>query len=117
MNKFDLLLSIILVLIGTILFMIKPNDKGNIANVYYDNKSILTIDLSDKEYRNYTVQGYNGNVVLEVVDSKIKVIEEISPKHLCSRQGYISNSGEAIICLPNKIVIEIENSEIDTIVR
>ena len=54
---------------------------------------------------------------LEIVkNKKIKVLKEDSPLHLCSKQGYISKSYESIICLPNKIVIKLENnSDIDVI--
>ena len=44
------------------------------------------------------------------------MLKEDSPLHLCSKQGYISKSYESIICLPNKIVIKLENnSDIDVI--
>ena len=117
-NKNDLILIIAIVLISGVFILINKinSKKGNIAKVYYDSKLIKTIDLSiNKEY---TVKGYNGDVLIKVKDNKIKVVEEKSPKHLCSKQGYISKSYETIICLPNKIVIEIEdNINIDTVVR
>ena len=40
-----------------------------------------------------------------------------SDKNLCSKQGYISNVGEAIVCLPNLVVIEIKTSDIDGVIR
>lgn len=117
MNKYDLILCIsiiVLVIIYGLFRIDNHNDKE--AIVYYDNDSILKIDMNIDN--TYEVNGYNGLVKIEVVDHRIRVIEENSPKHLCSRQGFISNSYETIICLPNKIVIEIEDSiDIDTIVR
>ena len=48
----------------------------------------------------------------------IRVIEENSPRHLCSKQGYIKDSMESIICLPNRIVIEIDTiEELDAVVK
>jgi hypothetical protein len=52
-------------------------------------------------------------------------VEEAScPDGLCKSMGRISMSGQSIICLPNKVVIEIldksretPSSEIDVIVR
>ena len=117
MNKFDITLCIILLLISSIFYLLKPSSKGSEALVYYENNTVLTIDLTDKNLREYTVKGYNGDVLIETVDGKIRVKEEVSPKHLCSKQGYISNSGESIICLPNKVVIEIENNDVDTVVK
>ena len=117
-NKHDLVLILIIIVISIVFIVINNlnSKKGNIAKVYYNSKLIKTIDLSiDKEY---TVKGYNGNVKIKVKNNKIKVLEEKSPKHLCSKQGYISKSYESIICLPNKIVIEIDDDiNIDTVVR
>ena len=67
---------------------------------------------------NIKAEGYNGKVKIVVNNNKIKVSEEKSPKHLCSKQGYISKTYEQIICLPNKIVIEIkDNDTVDTVVK
>lgn len=114
MNKNDIKLVIILLIIIIIFFVIKSfdNNDNNVANVYFENEIIKTIDLSiDKEY---VVKGYNGDVVLEVLDNKIRVKEENSLRHLCSKQGY----GDVIICLPNKIIIKVEKElELDGVVR
>lgn len=120
MNKFDIILCIIILIIGLSIYGIFKINSGNSkeAIIYYENKEVLKIDLSDKTLRTYNVAGYNGNVVIETVDGKVRVINEISPKHLCSKQGYISNSYESIICLPNKIVIQISNqTNLDAVVN
>lgn len=118
MNKNDLKMILIVILIIGILFLVYFSNRkeANKALVYHGTDLILTIDLNiDKEY---VVQGDNGNVVIKVLDKKIKVKEENSPYHLCSKQGYISNSGESIVCLPNKIIIELpSNDGIDTEVK
>ena len=117
-NKYDIILILTIICISIIFITLnKLNSKqGTNALVYYDNKLIKTIDLSiDKTYN---IKGYNGNVVIVVKDNKIKVKEEKSPLHLCSKQGYISKSYETIVCLPNKIVIEIDTKkDIDTVVK
>ena len=120
MNKYDIALCICIVFMVSVIYLLLKidNNKSKEAIVYYDNKEVLKIDLSDYTYREYKVNGYNGEVLIETVDGKVRVVDEISPKHLCSKQGYISKSYETIICLPNKIVIEIEDDiNIDTVVR
>ena len=97
-----------------IIFASYKNSKK--AYVYYDNKIVLEIDLS--EDKTYDVEGYNGNINIEVRDKKIRVVEENSDKHICSNQGYISKSYETIVCLPNKVVITIDDDNYyDTVVR
>lgn len=115
MNKNDVKLIIIVLIIVLIFFIIKvyKNNDSMIANVYYEDKIIETIDLNiDNEY---IVKGYNGDVVIEVKDKKIRVKEEESPRHLCSKQEY----DDVIICLPNKIVIKVEKekNELDGVVK
>ena len=123
MNKSDLKLIIIVLVIAIIsLFMIALSNKDNNkqALVYYDNDLILTIDLTIKEKKEYQVNGYNGIVKIISEDGKIKVDEEDSPLHLCSKQGYISASYESIVCLPNKIVIKIvstDHEDLDIVLR
>lgn len=123
MNKSDIkliiLLTVIIITSLSISFFIKDNS-SKIANVYYEKKLVLSIDLSDYTNRFYEVNGYNGVVKLEVANGKIRVIEENSPLHLCSKSGFIESSLETIICLPNKIVVEIDSKrkdDLDVIIK
>ncbi len=117
MNKKDFLLIIVVIIIISIMFIFTnmTKEKGDTAEVYYEDKLILQIDLNiDKEY---TVQGFLGDVVIEVKDKKVRVKKENSPQHICSKEGFISDSSKALICLPNKIVIKIVGtSELDGVV-
>ena len=113
MNRNDIKLIIIVLVITIILFSLSLfQKKASIANVYHENDLILEIDLSIN--KTYEVDGDNGKVVIEVLNNQIRVIAENSPYHLCSKQGFISNSGQSIVCLPNKIIIELPNTELDT---
>lgn len=117
-NKNDIILIISLFIISLILIITLnlSKVKGKFANIYYNNKLILKIDLNINS--TYKVKGYNGDVIIKVKDKKIKVDSENSPYHLCSKKGYISKTYESIICLPNKIVIEISGkNELDTVIK
>lgn len=119
MNKNDLKLIMVLIFISVIgiIYIKSMPVKEAKAQVYYNKELVLEINL-DEKYNEYTVEGYNGKVVLIKENHKIKVKEEISPLHLCSKQGFISKSYETIVCLPNKIVVKIvDNENIDAVVR
>ena len=113
MNKSDIILMLIVITITLLLFIFLKQDKSNVANVYYENNIIKTIDLNKDEF--YKVEGYNGEVLIEVKNNKIRVIKETSPYNLCSKQGFVDSV--PIICLPNKIIIKIEKTDIDAVVR
>lgn len=122
MNKSDLKLIIIILIIASTFLLVlnlKNSNSSKEAHVYYNNDLILKIDLDIDEVREYKVEGLNGDVILEAKKGKIRVKEEISPLNLCSKQGFIESSHEAIVCLPNKVVVKIieKDNNIDVIVR
>ena len=118
MNKNEIIVCVLIFILGLCLYLFNLNKStGEVAIVYYDHDEVLRIDLKDKSERTYTVNGYNGDILIETVDGKVRVVDEISPKHLCSKQGFINSSSDSIICLPNKVVIEITSDEVDTVVR
>ena len=117
MNKSDFKLVGILLtvsLIGILGFKLFSKS-GNSAFVYHDGNLVLTIDLSIDN--DYVVDGDLGDVSIVVRDGKIKVEDENSPLHLCSLQGFIDSSNESIVCLPNKVVINVGGNDFDAVVR
>ena len=62
--------------------------------------------------------GYN---LIEIGDGEVKVIDADCPDKLDVKQGSISKVGEIIVCLPNRMVIELKgidnNREIDYMSR
>ena len=94
-----------------------PNDKVEVLKKLTDKyKEILKIDLNTN--KEYTVKGYLGDVVLEVKDKKIRVKEETSNRHICSKEGYIYTNNKSLVCMPNKIIVKIisEDNELDGVV-
>src|SRR5690625_132458 len=77
-------------------------------------KIIFDKNIVGKEFPIETEYGYN---LVEIGDEKVRVTEASCPDKLDVKQGYISRVGETIVCLPNKLVIEIKgiekNKEID----
>jgi len=112
MNKSDIKLILIILIFSFLLLIFINNNKSNYAFVYYDNKEILKIDLSIND--NYSVEGFNGEVIIEVKDNKLRVSKEDSPQHICSKQGWVDKG--SVVCLPNKIVITFGSAELDATV-
>lgn len=114
LNRYDKALMIFiavsaLALYATlVLFVQSAASSTSVAVVSYKSDEILRIDLSKNA--NYTVKGTLGDVTIEVLDQKIRVEKETSPYHLCSIQGWVQYTNVPIVCLPNDIVILIENA-------
>ena len=85
-------------------------DGEEIKKIIYDKKIIGNTIAIESEY------GYN---LLEIGDERVRIIEASCPDKIDVKQGYISNIGEMIVCVPNKLVVEIKGvaagEEIDMI--
>lgn len=80
----------------------------------------IRITVDGKEYGVYSLSenqtiSINDTNVCEIKDGKAKMISATCPDHLCLEQKAVDASGGSVICLPNKVVIEGENSEGDDV--
>ncbi len=83
----------------------------------------VTIDGIEKdtysllEDREETYEFENGSYnVLQIKDGYAAIIEADCPDQICVNHKHIKYSGETIVCLPNKLVVEVKNakeSEVD----
>ncbi len=58
--------------------------------------------------------------ILKIQDGKADMVEADCPDKLCVHQKSISKNGETIVCLPNKVVVEVksgEDAEYDSVAR
>jgi hypothetical protein len=53
------------------------------------------------------VPGPLGITQVVVNHQRARVVSDPSPRQLCVHQGWISHEGEAAICLPNQVSLEI----------
>lgn len=49
--------------------------------------------------------------ILQIKNGKAEIIEASCPDKVCVRHRPVSGQGESLICLPNQVVVEIENGE------
>lgn len=117
MNRYDKALVIFILISSVVLYgsmewfvRASTNDKV-VAVVSYREEEVLRIDMSVDD--TYIVEGTLGDVVIEVKDKALRVEKETSPYHICSIQGWVEFANVPIVCLPNHIVIMIENAEIN----
>ena len=115
MNRYDKFLIIFIlissvVLYGTMEWFVRASTSEKVvAIVTYREEEILRIDMSVDN--TYVVEGTLGDVFIEVKDQALLVEKETSPYHLCSIQGWVEFANVPIVCLPNHIVIMIQNSK------
>ncbi len=81
------------------------------ALVFVGDELIAELDL--KEDRRLTVTGPLGETEIEVRDGRVRVVRSPGPYKLCIKRGWISRPGEALICLPNRVIVEIPGQRRD----
>jgi hypothetical protein len=110
LTKYDIALILFLLFfsIGSFIYSF-PADTGGSAEVFIDNQLVKKISLAvDKVYE---FQGVLSSVKVEVREGKVGVIASACPLHLCLKQGKISQQGQIIVCLPNRLLIVITAGE------
>lgn len=115
MNRWDKILVVLVLIVSLVLylsmqwFVSSSTGQNTVAVVTYKDKEVLRIDMAIN--KNYTVKGTLGDVFIEVKDKAIRVEKETSPYHLCSLQGWVQYANVPIVCLPNHVVIVIQNAK------
>ena len=110
MKKADKILIVCIMIVAVVLCV------PLFFSVYVKEKQVLRIDLSKD--KTYVVNGKLGKVHIEVKQKKVRVTQEKSPHHYCSKQGYVSDANVPIVCLPNETVVKIEKeASQDTVIQ
>lgn len=92
------------------------SDEAGMISVYQDG--VLLYQYSLEEEQTITVSSPEGYNLLLIGESEVRVTDADCPDQLCIRQRAISRKGESIICLPHRLVIQIDSgkeSELDAV--
>jgi hypothetical protein len=92
------------------LWLLLTQQTGATVQVRVDGTVVETFSLT----RNQTceIQGFDGGTSLLVIQNGEAWVEEAScPDGLCQNMGKISKNGQSIVCLPNKVVVEVTNGQ------
>ncbi|MBR1572688.1 MAG: NusG domain II-containing protein [Lachnospiraceae bacterium] len=97
--------------------LVYPKTAGDKVIVEVDGVEFGSYNLSEDDQIDILVNDKVTNV-LEIHDGAAHMIEANCPDKVCIHQGDISNDGQVICCLPNKVVVRIvsdSKSEYDSI--
>ncbi len=110
LTPFDVVLIVLILFVstGVILFtelgLNWQLSETSEAVVYHEGKLLEHLSL-DKD-REITL--LEGKMILEIKDERIRVKKSDCPRQICVSRGWIKSSGQVIVCVPNKILIEIK---------
>lgn len=89
--------------------LLRPKGEGQVARITLNGKVVEEIDLSRVEQPyTLTLEGPGGfSNTITVEKGRICVSKAGCPDQICVHQGYISDGTTPIVCLPNRLIIEI----------
>jgi len=103
-TKTDIFLILILLLIP--LFFLSGKNSGEKKLYLISEKEKKPIPLvHDKILLD------NGKVIIEVTDEGARFLESNCPNHICIKAGWVTECGQAAVCVPNKYAIIMECRE------
>ncbi len=111
-KKNDLLLIGILLIIfaGIMIFLSITREDGSMVQVSVNGELAASFPLS--EDIEYEIEGCNGGSnTLVIQDGWAYIRDSSCPDHLCEKMGRINSSGQSLICLPNRVIVEITGTE------
>lgn len=88
------------------------SNENKFVSIQVNGKEVKKI-IFDKKIvgKKIPIESEYGFNLIEIDDEKVRVIEADCPDKIDVKQGYISKIGETIICLPNRMVVEIKGIE------
>lgn len=114
MNKSDKIFIFIIALLTLFIYIFSDF----IFDAITSDNLVTVIYVDDQEYARYpmnqtqsvTVPGELGDVVVEIEPDRVRIATENSPLHICSLQGWVDRAYIPLNCLPNHVIVQIENS-------
>lgn len=122
LNKGDwIILLIVFCVLMVLLFFVSNRKQGDLVHITV-NGQMMTYSMWENRRISVTE---DGNITENTVESKDTVVmncivikngqvymeSAVCPDQICVRHGSISKNREMIICLPNKVFIEVESNK------
>lgn len=71
-------------------------------------KVVAETDLARN--RDFEIEGPLGTTVVSVENRRVRIAKDPSPRQYCVKQGWLSHAGEAALCLPNQVSVELSGA-------
>lgn len=86
---------------------------ARVAVISVDSKKVRQVVLSgNTKTEEFTIRSDDGDMnAIEVKRDRIRIKSANCPDQVCVLTGFISKPGETIVCLPHRLVIEIQSED------
>lgn len=106
-KKADVILAIILVVLGisASVFSVMNVSDGQAVVIYVDGNEFGRYDLAKDQSIEVKQQDHSNEIIIK--DGSVSMIFSDCKNQVCVNTGEISKTSQSIVCLPNKVMVEI----------
>lgn len=105
-KKADIILIAVILLVVLVLCFFKDGDAPCEAVIYVDGKEYMRVSLDGIDEKTIDI----GNVRIYAYNGEIRFVGSDCPCGVCVNSEAIYKAGSVIACVPNKVVIEVRES-------
>ena len=102
LKKADILVFVLIIVLCILSFFLLFGGSGKTVVVKKENEVVARLPLNKD-----TVYILEGNKVV-IKDGKVYMESASCPDKLCVKHAAINSSSESIVCLPNRVIIEVK---------
>ncbi len=120
-KKGDLLLvvGVLLVALGLMAVRALPASSGNrFLRVELDGVLLEEIPFNEADIKKFPIEFPAGTATVEIAGGRVRVLpmpKETCPLGICSSIGWVEQAGDAIVCLPNRLVLTVVGGEVNDV--
>ncbi len=113
--KGDLLIIAFVLILALIVFILSlpKNHNTNKVEIYLDGALIHTYSLDKNTQTTIEIEENYLNTI-QINGDEVAVVASTCGDSICENTGYISKSDEVIVCLPNRLLIQVVGTDIDS---
>lgn len=111
LKKLDYVVIIVLTILTIVSFIITltfSNRKydSEYVEIHVDGKLYKKVPLNNNEETIEVITSLGKNVI-QISKGKAHISEADCPDKVCIKDGYIDNPSKILVCLPNKVVVQV----------
>lgn len=111
LSYIDILIAVSIVLFGLYWLMMRDfNDATDKTVVIYKDDDVIWTLPMQKD-RIIQLEPFGVSMVVEIRDQKVRVLSSSCQQQICVRKGWTGQVHNPIICIPNKITIDVTGAD------
>ncbi len=100
-----LMVGMSILIIGYLFQTLWSHEQASKVQIRIGDKIFATYDLNQQ--RDIRVRGAIGDAIIHIGQDKVRFAKSPCHNQYCVHQGWLTHSGQAAICLPNQISLEL----------